>query len=159
MKIRQGLYIAGLCGALVLGAGLGGARLGANEGPVVLVTQHWVEQAIAQAIEEVIAQLDLGGTVAEVAVFEPVLVPAGYVLFGHTGTEVIARSGVVAANVPGADGLVNVTLGIDMLHGMVIERNHYLIIPREDGRGVLAVTDAWMMVKGGFDIEALPTLP
>jgi hypothetical protein len=156
MKIRRGLYVLGLCGALALGAAFFGPLVGfAAGGPDdPMVTQSYVHQAIERALAGVSG---ISGVVAcEGAIFTPVQVFAGQVILGHEGTEMILRSGEALANVPGADGIVNATSGIDLFHGSMIPNNNYLIIPRADGRGIWALTDIWLIVKGDFDIITTP---
>jgi len=150
MKIRKSLYIVGLCGALLFGGLFVGAAQANEAGGAgdPLVTRSYVHQLLEEMLE--------GLAASESAGFSPVHVMMGHVLLGHEGTEVILRSGVAMANVPGADGLVDITAGEDLLHGAEILRNHMLIVPRQDGRGVWALSDAWFMVKGGFDIVAAP---
>lgn len=83
--------------------------------------------------------------------FSPVHVPAGNMLLGHAGAEFILRSGIATA-VSGPDGMVNVTSAVDVTSGMTIPANSLLLVPRTDGRGFVADTDVWVMIKGGFDI-------
>ena len=70
------------------------------------------------------------------------------------GTELILRSGEATAvgNIDG-DGVSDVTLGVDLKMGEKINRNHLLIVPRKDGRGIVAKTDSWIMVKGKYEIK------
>ncbi|MCL2350055.1 MAG: hypothetical protein FWC67_01115 [Defluviitaleaceae bacterium] len=155
MKIlRKGLYLAGLCGAVLVGAMFGGGGLGANANPGSpddpLVTRSYVAQAIQQAMA------GQGGETAEAFIFTPVQVLAGHVILGGEGTEMILRAGTATAHVPGPDGIVNTTAGADLFHAHPVVLNHYLIIPREDGRGIRAVTDTWFLVKGDFEIVFIP---
>lgn len=155
-KIRQGMYIFGLAGAVAFGAFLGGntGLVGsANPGSVddPLVTRSYVHQAVGRALQD----FSVGGQGMSMA-FAPVHVLANHVILGGEGTVIILRSGIATAHVPGADGIVNTSLGSDMFHGDHIVTNHYLIIPRNDGRGVYASTDAWFLVQGDFQIVALP---
>ncbi|MCL2855151.1 MAG: hypothetical protein FWE21_05980 [Defluviitaleaceae bacterium] len=154
-KIRNGLYIAGLCGAMVAGAVLGGntgltgsTNPGSQQDP--LVTRSYVNQAIHRALQDFEPSSSSG------IAFSPVHVTAGHVILGEEGSVIILRSGAATAHVPGTDGIVNTSMGVDMFHGYQIITNHYLIIPRDDGRGVHAATDAWFLVQGGFQIVALP---
>ncbi len=75
-------------------------------------------------------------------------------LIGDEGTELILRSGEATAvgNIDG-DGVSDVTLGVDLKMGEKINRNHLLIVPRKDGRGIVAKTDSWIMVKGKYEIK------
>jgi len=140
---------------------------GSEEDP--LVTRSYVNRRIAE-----ITGLQSGGTlpdqqmdaiVAEVAsrlsgghgaaseVFTPVHMTSGQTLFGHEGTEIILRSGTAIVQSNSVDGLANVTSGVDQGAGETIERNHMLIVPRADGRGVHATSEVWLLVKGGFSIH------
>jgi len=87
----------------------------------------------------------------EVIPFTPVQVPAGSRLYAEAGAEFILRSGRATA-ISGADGMVNVTTGVDIINGNNIPTNHLLLVPRSDGRGFRADTDVWVMIKGGFNI-------
>ena len=87
----------------------------------------------------------------DVVPFTPVQVPAGSRLYAEAGAEFILRSGRATA-ISGADGMVNVTTGVDIVNGNNIPTNHLLLVPRSDGRGFRADTDVWVMIKGGFNI-------
>ena len=123
-----------------------------------LVTQRYVDERIAALTAEIdqlrgiinnIApgSVEAGGVVP----FAPVNIPAGSTLIADAGAEFIVRSGTATA-VSGADGMVNVTAGVDIINGMDIPANNLLLVPRSDGRGFFAETDTWIMIKGGFSI-------
>jgi hypothetical protein len=114
---------------------------GSKDDPVV--TKSYVDSKIA----EIKAQ----GTSS--AVFEAVFVKAGQKLIGGGGTELILRSGTAVAIDNGVDGLSDVTGAKDLLGGNAVSRNHLLLIPRDDGRGISAKTDIWVMVKGSYTIN------
>jgi len=170
---RKALYMLGLCGALVLGFAVNGAFNGVLVGSSnpggpqdPLVTQSYVDQAIALALAEFgkdFACDSCEGRVGEPhgdncvgMTFTPVRIFAGWMIMGGEGTEIILRSGEAAIFAPGPDGVVNTTIGADMPHNAGVTANHYLIIPRADGRAIRAITDAWFMVKGNFDITLAP---
>jgi len=114
-----------------------------------LVTQSYVHLAIHQAL----AGIEQGSAASnQTPMFAPVQVLAGQVILGGEGAVLILRSGVAVANVPATDGIVNTTSGADLFNDHVVELNHYLIIPRADGRGVRALTDTWFLVKGEYQI-------
>ena len=92
------------------------------------------------------------GVPGAVVPFEAVFVPAGHTLLGHAGAEIILRSGNAVA-VSGPDGMVNVTAGADLIGGQTVPHNNLLLVPRTDGRGMSFTTDAWLMVKGGYEIR------
>ncbi|NLY68036.1 MAG: hypothetical protein GX069_10820 [Tissierellia bacterium] len=93
------------------------------------------------------------------ASFEVVELKAGQFLIGKGGTEIILRGGtgngrgrakIVAA---GQNGLSDITQGKDLTNGEEVPLNHLLIVPRDDGRGVFAITDSVYLVKGDYEIR------
>lgn len=155
-KMRKSFYIFGLCGAVALGVFLGGLRgLGASANPGSpadpLVTRSYVHQAIYQALSGHVSSYIPSYTSGH-ATFAPVQLLAGQLLLGGEGSEIILRSGQAVAHVPGSDGIVDISAGADLFAHDEISSNHFLIIPRADGRGVFAVTDAWFLVKGDYQI-------
>jgi len=87
----------------------------------------------------------------QVVPFEPLFVPAGRTLVAEAGVEFILRSGHATA-VSGPDGMVNITAGTDVTHGVRIPLNNLMLVPRSDGRGLHFVTDSWLMIKGNYEI-------
>jgi len=140
---------------------------GSEEDP--LVTRSYINRRIneitglqgggtlsSQQMDAIVAEVAgrlAGGHVASADVFTPVHMTSGQTLFGHEGTEIILRSGTAIVQANGVDGLANVTSGVDQSVGENIQRNHMLIVPRADGRGVHATSDVWLLVKGGFSIH------
>jgi len=88
---------------------------------------------------------------AEVVPFQILLIPAGSTFVAEEGVEFILRAGQATA-VTGPDGMVDITDGRDVVNGERIPTNHLLLVPRSDGRGFLANTDVWLMVKGRYQI-------
>lgn len=76
-------------------------------------------------------------------------VQAGVSIYATNTSEVILRSGTATAIGNQYDeGLSDVTNGSDIKNGQAIGKNHYLIIPRGDGRGIKAETTCYIMYKG-----------
>ena len=130
-----------------------------------LVTQRYVDERIGELQAQIAlmqAQITAlqqgqgtpgGNQVAggQVVPFTPLFVPRGSTLIAEAGVEFILRSG--SANViAGPNGLVDVTAGRDIGNGQAVSRNHLMLVPATDGRGLSFVTDAWLMIKGGFTI-------
>lgn len=75
-------------------------------------------------------------------------------------TEIILRAGLAKAiaaysdhNDPDAQGLSDLTASKELLNGDDLTINHYVIVPRGDGRGVLVVSDeAYFMIRGPYTI-------
>ena len=80
-------------------------------------------------------------------------VAAGKKLLGGEGTEIVLRSGTATALDNGADGISDLTSGSDLKTGTAVSKNHLLIVPREDGRGISCASSCWVMVLGDYTIE------
>jgi len=84
--------------------------------------------------------------------FSAVELADGQKLIGTGGTEIILRSGEAAAIDNGVNGISDLTAGSDLMSGDAVGLNHLLMVPRADGRGITALTDAWVMVRGEYEI-------
>ncbi len=91
--------------------------------------------------------------VDEAVSYTPVQLNAGQILIGGEGTEIILRSGIATAIDNGANGVSDITAGADLMTGADIGLNHLLLIPRDDGRGITAVTEIWVMVRGNYTVK------
>lgn len=85
-------------------------------------------------------------------IYTPVNALVGQVIIGDEGTEIILRSGGALVYTEVNNGLVNVTTGEELLNGDRIELNHNIIVPRNDGRGLLVTNESWFIIKGGYTI-------
>ena len=127
---------------------------------------------------------DIGGAVvttpAETTVTEPpveypdgtehtdgryavVQVGAGETLYASVyACEVIVRAGDTAVLSPFTvkyeeQGLSDTTEGKELYNGESIPKNHTILIPRDDGRGVsVGEGGAWLMVRGDYRLEKAP---
>jgi len=68
------------------------------------------------------------------------------------GSEIILRAGTAYAITSEQGGLSDVTSGVDIKQDESIPRNHQLIIPRSDGRGLYVDSYAIFMVTGVYEI-------
>lgn len=84
--------------------------------------------------------------------YEIVTVPAGSAIHGKQGSEMIIRSGEGTILASAAGGVQDVTDGVDLAGGMKAPNNNLLLIPREDGRGIMAQKTMVVMVRGGYTI-------
>ena len=128
--------------AIAVGAGY---EPGSAEDPIV--TKSYVDEKIAEALA------GAGGTGGGGASFTPVNIGPGKKMIGGEGTEIILRSGKAKAVATGSDGLSDVTIGSDIKSGNSVSQNHLLLIPRDDGRGIEASSDIWVLVKGTYTIK------
>lgn len=84
--------------------------------------------------------------------YVPVHVGVSQKIIGGEGTEIILRVGRGFAYVPGNEGIVDATSGKNLDNNIEIEKNHIIIVPRSDGRGIRIVEDAWFIVKGAYTV-------
>ncbi len=70
----------------------------------------------------------------------------------EAGSEIILRAGTAYAITSDQGGLSDVTAGVDIKANQSIPRNHQLIIPRSDGRGVYVDNYAIFMVVGVYEV-------
>lgn len=95
-----------------------------------------------------------GNTTQQVgSVFKVVEVKAGQKLICGESTEVIWRAGQATVIASELGGLTDVTDGKNLGQGIEVTKDHLIIVPRGDGRGMNVVTDSYVMVKGGYTIE------
>ncbi|MGI6633418.1 MAG: hypothetical protein ACOX5M_10335 [Bacillota bacterium] len=135
---------------LVLGVVIGWVGSGAAAGEPLpgseqdpLVSRSYVDSRI----EEILAT---SGSGFQMIVVE---VPSGHILVGGAGTEIIVRAGNASVIDSELGGLCDVTQGRDLRYGEEAPRNHLLLVPRDDGRGILAVTGVTVMVRGNYSIQ------
>lgn len=132
------------------------AEPGSSDDPVV--SKSYVDEKI----EQLLTTLESGGVInvtsdsdgnGQNGKYVPVHVSVGQKLLGAEGTELILRVGRSFAVVPGTESLIDVTSGTEMADSAELKKNHVIIVPRNDGRGIRVVEDAWFLVKGEYTIS------
>lgn len=135
-----------------------------------LVSQSYVEMRIEQVkayFEDKISSLNSDidslkastpgnqGNVITPVSFVPIVVKPGQKLIGGAGTEMILRSGTCKTITSQQGGITDVTGGLDIQGGKEVPKQHLLIIPRDDGRGlnITSSYDAIILVKGTYKIQ------
>ncbi|WP_373232251.1 hypothetical protein [Cohnella sp.] len=121
-----------------------------------IVTKSYVDAKVAALVK---AELDKlgpiggGGGSAELAV---VTVPFGKKIIVGAGGELIVRNGKAIAYSPDANGLSDMTDGVDIAPGKPITTNHLILFPRAD-RGVQANPNQKngliVLVRGSYAIQ------
>ena len=132
MKKRIAIVLAAL--GVFFVAGSYAAQPGTQEDP--LITKSYIESVVYPAMK-----------------FKVVDVPAGKSVIFSAGTEAILRMGT--CNIIGTQkgGISDVTMGYDLPDGTIVQGNHLLIAPLDDGRGVRTSTDCILMIKGSYEIR------
>lgn len=135
-------------------------QAGSSDDP--LVAKSYVDDQISQVLKVInntIGSDTSSGSSSNTNVqisgssFKPVLVEVGQTIYGKEGTEIILRSGKGNAVVPGAEGIANITNGLEVKNKNTVNKNQLLIIPRDDGRGIKVTEKAWFLVKGDYEIK------
>jgi len=86
--------------------------------------------------------------------FQVVELTAGQQIIGYAGTELVLRAGEAIAITSPQGGVLDATAGTDLAQGYPIPKNHLLVIPRSDRRGLVATKPSVLMVKGNYEIVA-----
>jgi len=110
------------------------------------------QASLSQAQRDaIISDITNAVNAGQVVPFSAIFVPQGSVIIADAGAEIILRTG--AANVvAGSNGLVDATAGTDVGNGQPVRRNHLMLVPATDGRGLHFTADSWLMIKGGYVI-------
>ena len=132
MKKRVLMIGSILC--LLIVAGAFAAEPGSEADP--LITRSYVESVIYPTTR-----------------FKVVEVPAGKSVIFSAGTEAILRMGNCTVIATQKGGLSDVTMGYDLPQGTVVQGNHHLICPLDDGRGLKASNTCLIMIKGDYKIK------
>lgn len=117
-----------------------------------------MKRALSTELETM--QKDLNKTVNEVkeqaktatsGSFSLITLAENEILICETGTEIIVRSGRCIAVSTETGGISDTTDGIDIQNGEVIPKNHLLVIPKNDGRGIRCEVTGAVMIKGSYE--------
>lgn len=136
-----------------------GSAPGSADDPIV--TKSYVDAKIASLGTGGNTGGNTGGTtggsttpVSGVDTFKVIQLRTGQTLKGGEGTEIIVRSGTVAAIASSSGGLSDVSTSTDLAEGAAVPANHLILVPRNDGRGIKAVAnDPYVMVRGTYTIQ------
>ncbi len=134
----------------------GTSNPGGIEDPIV--TKSYVDKTIASLVQAEIAKIDGTGVIpnASAAALEVVTVPFGSKIIVDAGGELIVRTGKAIAYSTDANGLSDMTDGLDIAPGKPIATNHLILFPR-GGRGVEAdpkqTKGLIVLVRGGYQLQ------
>ena len=93
-------------------------------------------------------------TSGQSTVFEVVELTWGDILYAESACEVMLRAGAAVCMAPDAkQGLADITGGYEIYNGEFLTKNHMCLIPRADGRGLVAQSESvYIMVRGDYSI-------
>jgi len=89
---------------------------------------------------------------AQSTVFKVIELKSGDEVYLGESTELILRAGEALTIEGPGGGLADLTTGIDLKNDQVVPLNHLNLAARGDGRGISAVTDGWVLIKGKYTI-------
>lgn len=120
-----------------------------------IVTKSYVDQKVAELVQQKLNDLGQTGGSAS-AKLEVVDVPWGKKLLVEDGGELIVRAGKAVAYSTDANGLSDMTAGLDIAPGSPVEKNHLILFPR-GGRGVepdpKQQKGLTVLVRGGYQLQ------
>ena len=91
---------------------------------------------------------------AQSTAYEVVELTYGDTLYAADACELILRAGEAVCIAPDASqGLADVTNGYEIYNGQALTKNHLCLIPRADGRGIMAASESvFIMVSGDYTL-------
>lgn len=78
---------------------------------------------------------------------------AGQRLIGGEGAELVLRSGRALVIDITAQGIADLTAGRNLMQGDAVPAQHLMLIPRADGRGLHALTEIYLLVRGEYVVQ------
>ena len=135
--LRSKMMVIGIVIALVLVSAVGYAAFAVNDEQPggsgdPLVTQSYVDQFTQWRV------LELG---------------TDQIMRCHAGTEFITRRGQAIIVDSLGNGIPDVTGGEDIFANSLAPLNHMLIVPRDDGRGIKALSPVVVMYRGYATVD------
>jgi len=85
--------------------------------------------------------------------WEAIFVEKNKTVLCGAGTQVILRSGNSKVYDETVNGLSDLTAGKGIYSGDSMVRDHLVLVPRADGRGIVCTTDCWIMICGAYEIK------
>ena len=87
--------------------------------------------------------------------YEVVELKYGDCLFANDACDIMLRSGSAFCIAPDAtQGISDYTAGVEILNKESLTKNHMCLIPRGDGRGIMATAQSvYVMVRGEYTID------
>ena len=140
--------------SIMLGATVVFSEPGSEKDP--LVSLSYLEKKMEEIkfyVDERLAKPNDGSQNGSSNNLKVVEIASGQSVIGKSGTEIILRGGKAKIIAGELGGLSDVTDGKDLGMDRLVPPNHLLIVPRDDGRGAQAITEAIFLVRGEYEIK------
>jgi hypothetical protein len=129
-----------------------GSTPGSVDDPIV--TKGYVDDTVTKLVQQELEKLgSIGGGASKL---EVVTVPFGSKVIVEDGGELVVRSGKAVAYSPDANGLSDMTDGVDIPPGKTLGNNHLILFPR-GGRGVQAdpkqTKGLIVLIRGAYQLQ------
>ena len=144
LNLKKRLVIIITAGFILAGASYMLAAPGGEDDPII--TLSYIKQVLIPSITDQIKEICAPE-------FKVVDIEAGKNVICGAGTELILRKGSAKIIATQKGGIANVTAGVDLPHDAEVPANSLLIVPLPDGRGIAAVDDVIVMIKGEYTIQ------
>ena len=100
-----------------------------------------------------INESDIGANQSMGSSFIPIETFANQRVMLGEGTEMVLRTGSASAIHGEFGALVDLISGQDLEAGESVPINHLILSPRDDNRGIRISEDAWVLIKGAYEIR------
>lgn len=93
-------------------------------------------------------------TVAAPTGYVVIELTAGDAVYASDACDIMLRAGQAVCIAPDANqGIADYTDAVEIYNGQALTKNHMCLIPRGDGRGVLAVSESvFIMIRGDYSV-------
>lgn len=134
-----------LCAALVVITVSVGILAASDSASSTLVSLDYLENVFKPWVKDQAAAVD--------SQYEIVYLTKGQMLLPTGAAEIVLRSGSAVATAPDTtQGLSDLTSGAEIYKGASVTKNHQLLVPRGDGRGIIITSgEAYIMVRGEYE--------
>ena len=147
--------------AMFLGLGIYVAAYDSSSDPIISLSylndifktqvMNEVDKKISTAVGSIPAN---GGEDSSSSGYDIVELSTGDVLYASDACDIMLRSGTAVCVAPTAtQGIADYTDATEILAGQSLIKNHMCLIPRGDGRGVVATSSSvFIMVRGAYTV-------
>ena len=144
---------------LLLALGLTVMAYDSSEDPIVSLSflnevfRPQIMRDVDKKIETAVSDSNSGSTAAPSG-YEVIELKMGEALYATDACDIMLRSGQAVCIAPDPkQGIADYTDAAEILNGNPLVKNHMCLIPRGDGRGILATSESvFIMVRGNYTI-------
>ncbi len=129
---------------------------GTSSDPLVTVSymQDQMAQMKADILEQVGTAKDSEQTTSSqgTSLFEILNVEKDSKIYFGDSAEFILRVGSATVLDPNTVGIPDLTDGDKVMASEAVPIDHHMLVPSNDGRGIVVTADSWIMIKGTYTV-------